>query len=388
MSNRALAKRIADNAPAEPLSDEEEGLAEDAEASRGGRVWLLAFLLVGALVAIGWSAAWFAARSIAMRELDAWIANEAAAGRRWTCADRAVSGYPLRMQVSCRALGLERLNMRIALGPASAVAEVYDPRLIVLRVEGPLRASDGRVTIEGNWRAFAANYRAAQDGFHRASAVMDGPAFSIRGLSPAPVNLAGERLETHLRPNLSRAISEGAYDWVARLTQGRLPGMDTFLGGDEPTDIDVQLTATQAHDFAARPVPEELERWRKAGGKIEVSTLSVTKGARRLDTRGQVALDRTRRPVGRFDIAVANVEGLLGDVIVTAEGPGGVILGAPAGILGALTGGRIGAPSLNNRPARPPPGTNLKPLPPLRIQNGALFLGTLPVPGVLIDPLY
>jgi hypothetical protein len=384
MSNRAIAEPMADE-----VSDEEAGMAGDADASVGrGRVWLLASLIVAALVVVGWSAAWFAARRIAMRELDAWIGNEAAAGRRWTCADRAVGGYPLRLQVSCSALGLERLNMRIALGPARAVAEVYDPRLLVLRVEGPLRASDGRVSIEGNWRAFEANYRAAPDGFHRASAVMDGPAFAIRGLSAEPVKLAGERLETHLRPNLSRAISEGAYDWVARLAQGRLPGLDAFLGGDEPTDIDVQLTAPQALDFAARPVTEELERWRKAGGKIEVSTLSLTKGARRLETRGQVALDRTRRPAGRLDVAVANVEGLLGDVIITSEGPGGLVLSAPAGILGALTGGRVGAPSLNNRPARPPPGTNLKPLPPLRIQGGVLFLGTLPVPGVLIDPLY
>ena len=40
--------------------------------------------------------------------LDAWLADEAAAGRQWTCADRSVGGYPFRLEVSCRTLTFRR----------------------------------------------------------------------------------------------------------------------------------------------------------------------------------------------------------------------------------------------------------------------------------------
>ena len=40
------------------------------------------------------------------------------------------------------------------------------------------------------------------------------------------------------------------------------------MGGGEPTDIQLDVTATQAEGFRGRPVAEELERWRNAGGKV------------------------------------------------------------------------------------------------------------------------
>jgi hypothetical protein len=50
-------------------------------------------------------------------------------------------------------------------------------------------------------------------------------------------------------------------------------------------------------------VAGDLERWRQAGGKLEVRRLALVKGARRLDAEGEAFLDDLHRPAGRFEVS-------------------------------------------------------------------------------------
>jgi hypothetical protein len=351
---------------------------DSPDLPRSSRFWLLVpFVLLG-LVAAGWATAWVLIRDQTSRALDEWMAREIAHGRQWTCPDRAIGGFPFRIEVSCASLNLQRTGSRLTLGPVRTIAQVYRPRHLIAHVGGPLRASDGQIGVDGNWQLLEASIRIAPEGLQRASVVADGPEFRLTGAAPGDISFSAQHLETHLRPNPART-AEGAYDWSLRAAKLALPGLDALIGGAEPADLHLDLTATQARDVAARSWPDELERWRQAGGRMEVARLALAKGARRVEGKGQFGLDEAHRPQGRAELAAADLDGLLGTV-----------LGARTGVTAALLG------ALRGKPAEPEPtpgdgrGANpaLKPLPPLRIDGGRVHLGPLPIPGIRVAPLY
>jgi len=347
--------------------------------ARHSRFWLFApFVLLG-LVAAGWTTAWLMIRDQTSRALDDWMASEAALGRQWACPGRTVGGFPFRIEVSCASLSLQRPDSRLTLGPVTTVAQVYRPRHLIVLVSGPLRASDGNIGVEGTWRLLEASIRTTPEGLQRASVAADGPEFRLTGLAPGDLNLSAQHVEMHLRPNPARA-AEGAYDWSLRATKLAVPGLDALIGGAEPVDLGVDLTATQARDVAARPLAEELERWRQAGGRLEIARFAIAKGARRIEGKGQFGLDDAHRLQGRAELAAVGLEGFLGTVLSARAG-------ATAALLGALRGKPANpepAPSGEARGANPA----LKPLPPLRIEGGRIHLGALPVPGIRLAPLY
>jgi hypothetical protein len=344
---------------------------------RHSRFWLFAPYVLFALLVAGWSTAWVLIRNGTSGALDGWLAAEAAHGRQWTCINRAVGGFPFRIEVSCGAVNLQRPDSRLDLGTVTAVAQVYRPRHVIVEVAGPLRASDGQIGVEGTWRLLEASIRTTPEGLQRASLVVDGPAFRVTGATTADLVLSARRLETHVRPHPARG-AEGAYDWTLGLSGLALPALDYLIGGTEPADLDLQVTATEARDLTARPWQQELERWRAVGGRLEVTRLALAKGARRVEGKGEFSLDEAHRPQGRAELAAAGLEGLLGTLI-------GARSGATAALLGALTGKAV--------PAEPLPGESqgkagLKPLPPLRLAEGRIYAGPLSLPGIRLAPLY
>jgi hypothetical protein len=344
------------------------------------RFWLFAPLALLMLAAAAWTAAWFMIRNEAARALDNWIAREARAGRQWQCADRTIGGFPFRIEVSCDTLALLRPGSRLTLGATRTVAQVYRPRHLIAHVSGPLRFEEGPIRLAGEWRSLEASVRMSADGLQRASLVASGPELRLTGWAAEEIGLRAQRLETHLRPNPSRFASEGAYDWSLQAAGAVVPRLDDLIGGAEAADLDVQLTATQARDVAARPLIAELERWREARGRIEVTRLALAKGARRVEGKGQFGLDAAHRPQGRAEIAAAGVEGLLGTVLSARNA-------AANAIIGALTGRRPEA--LPQAPASATGAkSGLQPLPPLRIEGGRVLVGPVPVPGLRFPPLY
>jgi hypothetical protein len=348
---------------------------------RRSRFWLLAPFVLLALLAAGWSAAWFFIRDEAARRPHAWVAREAAQGRQWLCANRSLAGFPFRIELGCDSLALQRPDMRLSLGPVRAVAQVYTPWHVIVQAVGPLRAEGGTIGVSGEWTSLEASIRADNGRFQRASVVLEGSSLRLTGLPAGDLTLASQRFETHLRPNPARA-NEGAYDWNATAAQARIPPLDEFVGSAEPSDLDLRLVATQVRDPLARPVPSEIERWREAGGRIEVPLLAVTKGARRIEAKGELGLDPEHRLQGRFDLAAAGLEELVNRILGNRLG---ITIGG--NLLGALTGQPPA--SLRQAPSfgQAAPGP-LRPLPPLRLEGGRVLLGPLAVPGIRLLPLY
>lgn len=354
------------------MSADEDG----PPARRRSRFWLFAPFVGLAFAALAWSAAWFMIRERAEGEIDGWIAAEAVAGRQWSCPGRSVGGFPFRVEVTCPSLDLKRGDWSASAGRLKTVAQIYQPNHVIAELAGPFRASDGRTTLEASWRDLRASFRGGPGRFERASLTANAPMVRIAGLPVGDLDLGGERLEAHVRPHPKRNAGEGAVEVSARATNAVLPLLDALIGGREPATIDLALTATQAGDAALRSVAGDLERWRQAGGKLEVTRLALVKGARRLESEGEGFLDDLHRPAGRFEVSAEGLEGIIGNLT------GGRLGGTAGAVLGALFGERRGAPE-----PRPAEG-KLTRLPPLRIENGRIAFGPLTVPGVRLAPLY
>jgi hypothetical protein len=341
-------------------------------AARHSRFWLYAPLALLALAAVAWSVAWFVIRNRTSDALDRWIAQEASAGRRWSCDGRQVAGYPFRIEIICPALVLQRNALIASLGRVEAVAQVYQPRHVITEIDGPLRLTDGTVTVEGTWQLLMTSVHDAMGGPQRISIVAEAPSLTISGAGPTDLMLSSRHFEAHFRPNPART-EEKAFDVAIAADEAKIPPLDALVGGGETADLRIDATATQVQGFRGRPVVDELERWREAGGKLDIRRLSLVKGPRQIEAKGTLQLDPQHRPAGRLEIAAAGLEGLIGEVAGSRAG---------GNLLGALLG--QGQRPANAASVAPP----LVPMPPLRLEDGRLLLGPFTVPRLRLPPLY
>jgi hypothetical protein len=340
---------------------------------RRSRFWLYAPFVLLLLLAIAWSIAWFVIRNRTAEALDGWIAAEARAGREWTCTDRRIAGYPFRIEVICNALDLKRGAVSASFGRTEAVAQVYQPRRIITEVAGPLRVTDGTVTVQGSWDLLQASINASPTGVQRVSVAANTPKVTVTGLPAGELTGSGKRLELHVRPNPSRSADQ-ARDVAASVTEARIPLLDALIGGAEATNLNADVTVTQTDGFKCGTIAEEMELWRKAGGKLDILMLAATKGTRQIETKGELRLDEQHRPAGQLNVAAAGLDGLLGNL--TGGRLGGNLLGMLLG-----QGPRANAAQPNAKP-------QLASLPPLRLENGLLAMGPFVIPNVRLQPLY
>jgi len=340
---------------------------------RRSRFWLYTPFVLLLLLAIAWSVAWFVIRNRTAEALDGWIAAEARAGREWTCRDRTIAGYPFRIEVVCNALDFRRGAVAASFGRTEAVAQVYQPRRIIAEVAGPLRVSDGAVTVQGSWDLLQASVNASPAGLQRLSVAADAPKIAVAGLPGGELAGSGRRLEFHVRPNPSRT-AEQARDVAATITEARIPLLDALIGGAEPANLTADVTVTRADGFRGGTIAQELELWRSAGGKVDILMLSGVKGPRQIEAKGELRLDEQHRPAGQLNVSAAGLDGLLGNL--TGGRIGGNLLGMLLG-----QGPRANA-------AQPGAKPQLTALPPLRLDNGFLAMGPFVIPNVRLQPLY
>ena len=334
----------------------------------------LPFLLL-LLAAIGWSVAWFVIRDRVLTGLDDWLSAEAASGRQWNCPDRAAGGYPFRIEITCPALSVQRPDLAASVGRVVAVSQVYAPGHVIVEAQGPVRLEAGGATLDATWRLLQASVVSGAGQFERAALAVDG--VTARGVKPGwtPLDLTATRLEIHLRPDPGEATTT---DVALDIAGAVVPGLDALVGGDEPADLTLVAAVTRTNDLPARPLAAEIDRWRNAGGRLDIARVAMTKGARRVEAKGSFGIDDARRPQGQIEASAARLEGLAGRLVGDKS-----VLGAS--LLGAL----LGAGARTPPPASPDPNAPaLRPVPTVRLEGGRVFLGPLPIPGMRLPALY
>lgn len=337
---------------------------QSATGKKVRKFWLYAPVIALVLIMVGWSVAWFMIRDRVERALDERMVLENRAGRMWNCPLRSISGFPFRIEVTCADLTLTRGDVSLSLGRMQAIVQAYNPNHGIVTLTGPLRFDDGRISISGTWQEWEASVVGLARGrLERLAMAATNPIFTISGLPEmGDVTASADSTETHIRPTPGAAEQDRSYDVSFDATGTVLPLFDNWLSDTSPGSISTQFTGTQLSIVGGRSVAEAAEQWRMDGGKISISSLSITKGARRLDLKGEGKLDPMHRPEALLTISAANFSDLLARMIA---GNGN----APLEPL---------SPEASKAP--------LVPLPPVRFQDGKIYVGPFVVPKVRLAP--
>src|SRR5207253_8887725 len=113
------------------------------------------------VLAVAWSGFWYFAARGADRIVTAWIEQEAKQGRIYSCGSRTSGGYPFRIEMRCTdpAVELAHADSTRVLKAKDliAVAQVYQPNLIIAEITGPVSIAEA-----GQPAAWRADWRLAQ----------------------------------------------------------------------------------------------------------------------------------------------------------------------------------------------------------------------------------
>jgi hypothetical protein len=330
------------------------------------------------LVALGWSAFWFYGRSRVNGEIDAFLARQASLGREWSCPNRSIGGFPFRIEGRCtdpsyrerRADGEVAGSLK-GLTVVATTAGAFDLAHVITEFEGPLTVkAPGLPDTVTTWRTARSSIRGGVSRLERASLEVENPTVAIAG---AGAQWSAEKLTAHLREGVDPA-QPGAYDLAIRLDRAAAPELDALLGSADPFNLELDSRVLKAGAIDRRDWRQTIENWRANGGTLRIEQLKLSKGAPRVEAKGDLRLDEQRRVEGQLDASFVNAGALLQQF-----GLGG---GGGGGLLGALLGG-------GRRPANaeaPRRETTMRL--PLTLEGGRVAVGPIRIPGLLLRPLY
>ena len=341
----------------------------------------IVLLLSVAILVLGWTALWSVARQQAGAALDGWIAAEAAHGRSWTCPDRSIDGYPFRIAISCRDVGFAGLvdgsQGEGHLAGLTAQAWLYEPSAVYVTLSGPmaLTTADHHADFSLAWERFGAKLRGIFGERRRAEIVGEGFALT----RPGGTGGFARRIELRAGPAVGTAGADAAAATTAAadavdiaLSGIAAPPLDGLTGDNAPLDGVFSGTVTRAFGDLPDLGTATVERWRRAGGRLDIANVALTKGPLTLGAAGQLGLDEAHRLQGRLDARFGGFEPLAKRY--------GISLGAVqvGGLLASLLGTKA-APAV-----APAPGTVALPV---TFTDGTVTVGPFKT-GLRLTPLY
>jgi hypothetical protein len=359
--------------------------------------WVVAPLLAVVVLAALWTAFWFYAASTAQATLTQWREQEARLGRTYACGSQTAGGYPFRLEVRCAEATAEMRAFQPALSIAAksflVVAQVYDPRLLIGEVTGPLTVSEagGREALVANWRLAQISVRGRPNAPERMSIAADELRID-RGREGGQRLAAAAHLELHGRANPGSTSDHPVADLVVRLSGTALPAAGDLAA--QPADAEVTAVLHGLKSFAPRPIPTMLRDLQAAGGRIEVSSARLQQGDTVVQANGSVGLTAAGRLDGTMTVTIAGFDkfmAALGSLpkpapSATASRPALSAFDRLAPALGGAGRDQIAAGLLGLLGERTildgKPAVTMQ----LRLTDGAAYLG--PIPLGKIPPLY
>ena len=259
--------------------------------------WLL-FVMPGVLVvlAIGWTGFWFYASSQVGAQFERWRTREAQSGRVYDCGKLIVGGYPFRFEVRCQDASVDLIsqtaNRKFGKGQLSeilAVAQIYNPRLLIAEFDGPLT-----VTEQGEQQSLIVNWSKAQSSVfglpvspQRMSLVVDEPTLErSAGSVRAPIGRA-KRSELHGRIAEGSAAANPVIEAVVAADAGKRRAAASGAGRGVRHDGAGALE--RAEGFSAKTVARALPR--DSGGERPHRDPAVAAAAGQHD-RGRIRIAR------------------------------------------------------------------------------------------------
>lgn len=336
--------------------------------------WIVILLTALVLVGGAWTALWFVGAHEASQQIDAWLTSEDSQGRQWTCPNRAISGYPFALAVSCdkptfsgHALGQ---SIQSSVSSLTASLAITSPRQIAVELRPPFayRSSDGNTNLRGTWTNLTVDLDGIDD-IH--SVALTGSDVRLEGgFGPAGRQSMGSAgLEAHI--GLPKAERDPTLDFDIAVAGTNVPQLDAIVGDTQSTDLRFVGRLDQADISDARTPEDVIDRWRRAGGHIDLTAARVSRGAAHVTGAGRLRLDEAHRPQGRIDAEFVGLQPILKRYGINAN------LAAAGNLLNALLGG-------NPKRAPSEPGAIALPI---NLLDGRLAVGPIRT-EIALPPFY
>jgi hypothetical protein len=286
-----------------------------AELTPRRRLWLIALPLVLVLVlAAAWSGFWYYASREAEVRINDWQAQQAKAGRVFSCGSQTVGGFPFRIEVRCGDVAIELKDTQppvaLKLAQILVVSQVWDPKLLIAEFIGPLSASDpGQAPyITATWTLAQASVRGTPAVPERASIAADN--LKLEGAAPGnPPLFDARHAEFHARMQFGSWPHNPAIDLAVTLNGAAAPGLGPYTR--DPLDADILALLHGMKDLAPKPLPVRLREWQAAGGRLEIQKARVAQGEALATAIGTLALSQRGRLDGALQLNAAGLDKLL-----------------------------------------------------------------------------
>ena len=300
---------------------------DDPRPSRrsSSRPWLIATpLAVVVALGVAWTFMWFYAASEAEAALNDWRAEQAREGRAFSCGKQVNGGFPFRIEVRCLDAAAELKDaqppLSIKVKQVLAVAQVWNPKLIIAEFTGPLTAAPagGAPYATATWTLAQASLRGMPAVLERASIVVDG--LKLSGAAPGTVLFDSRHAEFHARVQFGSWPSNPAFDLALKLEAATAPAVHAYMA--QPFDADVLAVLHGLKDFSPKPLAVRLREWQAAGGKLEIQSARLVQSEALATTSGVLALTQQGRLDGTLKLSAAGLERYLPTM---GEGRGGAL---------------------------------------------------------------
>lgn len=271
------------------------------------------------IAAAAWSAFWLYAVSQAEVKADAWRAQEARSGRSYDCAKQSMSGFPFRFEVRCdgarvtlasQTAGAASTPFTINLGEILAIAQIYDPKLLIAEFKAPATISGPNVpAMQMNWSTAQASVVGLPAIPQRASMVFDDVAIDRSNNSvQVPVALA-KHIELHGRLAEGSTSTDPVIESVLRIESGSVQDVHPVLA--RPFGAEIRAKLTGLKDLAPKPWPERFRELQAVGGHVEIVQSRVQQDDLIAVAAGTLALNAQGRIDGELEMTVTGIEKII-----------------------------------------------------------------------------
>jgi hypothetical protein len=375
-----------------------------APKRRRRRRWPIATAVAIVLaLACAWVGLWYYTAALADRTVAGWTAREAAAGRIYSCATQTIGGFPFSFEARCadavaEVKGQQQPPFTVRAKDVVVSTQVLRPTLMNADLTGPLTYAD-----TDQPPSLIADWSHAR--------------VSVLGPPPDPQSVAFTLDRVHVDragagSDATRLFKADHVDIEGRIIDGTArdhPVVEATLhvkaaaapalhpATREPTDADIDVVVRGFKDLSTQPWPVHFRELQAAGGSIEIKYLRFAQADARIVGTGTLTLNAQGRLEGLVRVALVNVDQivpLLGidqlighgvDRLAGAAGTPSQGLGTLDRLVPGLSGAvrasanatvidnlkKMGEPTeIDHQPAI---------LLPLRISDGALYLGMVPL---------
>ncbi|MBO0751692.1 MAG: DUF2125 domain-containing protein [Bradyrhizobiaceae bacterium] len=290
---------------------------DDAPNSRRWFIALPAAVVV--LLGILWSGFWYWSTMRAEATMAAWRGREAAAGRIYGCAATESGGYPFRIEVNCAQPSVDDRDTALSIRASnlSAVAQVFDPTLVIGEIAGPLTVAPlgGAPAATMDWSLAQASLRGTPGAPERLSVAVDNP---VLAAAPSGGTLAmAEHMEIHGRFAAESTPGHPVLDLALDLRNAKAPAVVSALGRLAPlAAAGADFTAVAAlhgvsDHLTLKSLAQQLRDIQAADGRLQVTNARLKQGDLIVVATGVLSLSARGALTGDLRLTVVNVARLI-----------------------------------------------------------------------------